>query len=717
MHKGPKTCECEIAFMMPTTCNLNCDNLCALSTAALSQAFDAWIQTDVAGRIETCHIQTGERFGWEASDVIGQHLHSILFNEEDQQTIQLAMTLCLQQKLDPRDVHRIELQVRGCNSAALLMEISLSRVVFKNHVRMLVSLRDLTSQKTTQDNLRIAEAAFDLFEGLVVTDANKTIVKVNAAFSSITGYTAEDSLGKQSPIFRADKTTDAVYHELRRVLLTERFWQGEVWDRRRSGERYPAWLRISAVSGPDGKVSHYVISFVDNTNQHRSDERIHRLAFFDSLTELPNRRLLMDRLKRACHRSHRQRNLGAVLVIDLDNFKDINDALGHDAGDDLLKMAAHRLKECLKSDDTIARVDGDEFVIVLESLSGDHATAISRAELVAHRARLALLEPSEIAGHPLQMSISIGVTLLEGHVTSESDLLKHAETAMYQAKNAGRDCVRFFNSTAQQSLQKRFEMIVSMRKGFPEQFTLHYQLQVNIKGEPQGVEALIRWHHPSLGGVSPAMFIPLAEETEFVIQLGSWVLRTACRQLVAWSDHPLARGLTMAVNVSAKQFHRSDFVQTVKQVIQETGAKPNQVKLELTEGLMLHDVTDVIEKMLALREIGVGFSIDDFGTGYSSLSYLKRLPLDQIKIDKSFVHDLKLDPDDQSIARTVVTLGHSLGLNVIAEGVETEQQRDSLLEMGCDAFQGFFFGRPMDISQLMQTSLFTPTPHKAYDAA
>jgi len=668
------------------------------------------MQTDDAGRIETCHVQTGGHFGWRANDVIGQHLHSILFSENDRQTCQQAFTQCLQHEIDSSEVYSIELQVRGDTGSALSAEVSMSRVAFKSDTKILVSLRDLTSHKTTQDNLRIAEAAFDLFEGLVVTDASKTIVKVNTAFTGITGYTAEEALGKQSSIFRADKTTDTIYHELRRVLLTERYWQGEVWDRRKNGERYPAWLRISAVFDPDGVVSHYVISFVDNTAQHRSDERIHRLAFFDSLTELPNRRLLMDRLKRACHRSHRQHNLGAVLVIDLDNFKDINDALGHDAGDDLLKLAAHRLKECLKSDDTIARVDGDEFVIVLESLSGDHATAISRAELVANRARLALLEPSEVAGHALQMSISIGVTLLEGHVTSESDLLKHAETAMYQAKDAGRGCVRFFNSTAQQSLQKRFEMIVSMRKGFPEQFTVHYQLQVNTRGEPQGVEALIRWHHPSLGNVSPAMFIPLAEETEFVIQLGTWVLRTACRQLVAWSDHPLAKGLTMAVNVSAKQFHRSDFVQTVKQVIQETGAKPNQVKLELTEGLMLHDVTDVIEKMLALREIGVGFSIDDFGTGYSSLSYLKRLPLDQIKIDKSFVHDLKLDPDDQSIARTVVTLGHSLGLNVIAEGVETEQQRDSLLEMGCDAFQGYFFGRPMDVGQLMQTSYFSSLP-------
>jgi EAL domain-containing protein (putative c-di-GMP-specific phosphodiesterase class I) len=245
-----------------------------------------------------------------------------------------------------------------------------------------------------------------------------------------------------------------------------------------------------------------------------------------------------------------------------------------------------------------------------------------------------------------------------------------------------------------------------MRKGFPEHFALHYQLQVNAHGEPVGVEALIRWHHPTLGNISPAMFIPLAEETDFVIQMGTWVLETACRQLVAWSEHPTTQALTIAVNVSAKQFHRSDFVQTVVDVIQQTGAKPNQIKLELTEGLMLHDVSDVIEKMHVLRRAGVHFSIDDFGTGYSSLSYLKRLPLDQLKIDRSFVHDLQVDPNDQTIARTVVTLGHSLGLNVIAEGVETTQQRDILLQLGCDSFQGYLYGRPMGIAQLMQTSAF-----------
>lgn len=692
--------------MTPSSCNVSCNAICNLCTAVLVQAFDASVQMDEQGRIETCYTQADGCFGWRVDEVIGQPLHAILLHPDDRQTYLDALASCLEHAADRESVCRVELKGQHRSGSALLLEVSLSRIGYPQGAKVLASLRDLTQHRSAQDDLRIAETAFDLFEGLVVIDAHKNIVKVNSAFTTITGYDAHEAVGKVSSIFRADKTIDNVYHELRRVLTTERFWQGEVWDRRKNGERYPAWLRISAVVDPGGDTRHYVISFVDNTAQHRSEERIHNLAFFDSLTQLPNRRLLMDRLKRACHRSDRQRSLGAVLVIDLDNFKEVNDTLGHDVGDELLTLTASRLQQCLKSDDTIARLGGDEFIVVLESLSEETSAAVGRAELVANRLRLVLVEPIELHGQPIQISISIGAVLLDGHSLSESDLVKHAEAAMYQAKAAGRNCVRFFSSIQQDLLERRFELIASMRKGFPEHFALHYQLQVNAHGEPVGVEALIRWHHPTLGNISPAMFIPLAEETDFVIQMGTWVLETACRQLVAWSEHPTTQALTIAVNVSAKQFHRSDFVQTVVDVIQQTGAKPNQIKLELTEGLMLHDVSDVIEKMHVLRRAGVHFSIDDFGTGYSSLSYLKRLPLDQLKIDRSFVHDLQVDPNDQTIARTVVTLGHSLGLNVIAEGVETTQQRDILLQLGCDSFQGYLFGRPMGIAQLMQTSAF-----------
>lgn len=679
---------------------LSCDAFCRLCQLALTHAFDAYAQMDEHGVVEQWQCQSGVALGWACADVVGQPLSSTLFADGQRRQFLDAFQRCAQQVHQSPQLCRIHIQGVDRLGAPVPLELSLARVEFRHGHKVLATFRDLSDRLKAQEKLRIADAIFDLFEGVVVTNADKTILRINDAFTAITGYTAEETLGKVSSIFRADKTTDTVYHELRRVLSTQRFWQGEVWDRRKNGERYPAWLRISAVNNADGVVGHYVISFVDNTAQYRSEERIHRLAFFDSLTELPNRRLLMDRLGRACHRSDRQDSLGAVLVIDLDNFKDVNDALGHDVGDQVLTLTARRLEQCLKSDDTIARVGGDEFIVVLEGLSEELVSAANRAELVANRLRLALIEPIEVHAQSIQMTISIGAVIFDGRGVSEGDLIKHAEAAMYQAKHAGRNRVRLFHSEQQNSLERRFELITSMRKGFPQQFMLHYQVQVNAHAQVTGVEALVRWRHPSLGNVSPALFIPLAEESDFVLQLGAWVMETACRQLVAWQNSELTHHLTMSVNVSARQFHSPEFVQSVIDAIDHTGARPELVQLELTEGLMLHDVADVIEKMKVIKGMGINFSIDDFGTGYSSLSYLKRLPIDELKIDQSFVRDLRLDPNDQTIARTVINLGHSLGLRVIAEGVETVQQRDILLQLGCDAFQGFLYGRPVDVGQL-----------------
>lgn len=679
---------------------LSCDAFCGLCQLALTHAFDAYAQTDEYGVVEQWQCESGGALGWTPADVVGQPLSSTLFAGRHRRQFLEAFQQCAQQVPPSPQMCRILMQGVGRTGVAVPLELSLARVEFRHGHKVLVTFRDLSEHLDAQQKLRIADAVFELFEGLIVTNADKTILRVNDAFTAITGYAAGEALGKVSSIFRADKTTDTVYHELRQVLATERFWQGEVWDRRKNGERYPAWLRISAVSNPDGAVGHYVISFVDNTAQHRSEERIHRLAFFDSLTELPNRRLLMDRLVRACHRSDRQRSLGAVLVIDLDNFKDVNDALGHGMGDQVLTLTAKRLAQCLKSDDTIARVGGDEFIVVLEGLSEELVSAANRAESVANRLRLVLIEPLDIHAQSIQMTISIGVVLFDGRGVSEADLIKHAEAAMYQAKHAGRNCVRLFQSELQNSLERRFELMTSMRKGFPQQFMLHYQVQVDAHARVTGVEALVRWRPPTLGNVSPAMFIPLAEESDFVLLLGTWVLETACRQLAAWQASEWTRHLTVSVNVSARQFHSPDFVQSVTDAVRQTGARPELVQLELTEGLMLHDVADVVEKMKAIKGMGIGFSIDDFGTGYSSLSYLKRLPIDELKLDQSFVRDLRIDPSDQTIARAVINLGHSLGLRVIAEGVETVQQRDILLQLGCDAFQGFLYGRPVDVGQL-----------------
>lgn len=674
----------------------------ALYRAALNQAFDPMVQMDVHGRIVEWNLQAERCFGWLRQEAVGGALHERIFPAEHHPQYLQRLAGCAGGDVGSTAPLHMEMEGIHRSGSTLPLEVCIARVDVQDGIHFIATLRDLTERQRAEQARRIAAAAFQSLEGMVITSAQKVIVRVNEAFTQITGYGAHEAIGKVSSIFRTDTTNASVLHEMRRVLEVDRFWQGEVWDRRKNAERYPAWLRVSAVTDANAVVSHYVIAFVDNTLQHRSEERIHFLAFYDPLTSLPNRRLLLDRLKKALSSSVRKRESGAVLLIDLDNFKDINDTLGHEIGDALLTEAANRLKACLHPDDTIARVGGDEFVVVLEGLTGGATTAASKAELLADRLREALTRPFELQSHTLQTTPSLGVAMFFGDSVGEDELIKHAEAAMYRAKGAGRNCIRFFNSEQQTTLERRFALNTWMRKGLPDQFALHYQLQVEVSGRAVGVEALLRWQHPVQGNISPAMFIPLAEETGFVVQLGTWVLNAACKQLALWAGNPLTRELTMAVNVSARQFHSDEFVKTVTDALEHTGAKAGLLKLELTEGLMLNDILDVIDKMQALKQIGVRFSIDDFGTGYSSLSYLKRLPLDQLKIDQSFVRDLLTDPNDMAIARTIIGLGHSLGLTVIAEGVETLEQKDILLNLGCDAFQGYFFGRPVGISQLEQ---------------
>ncbi len=426
-----------------------------------------------------------------------------------------------------------------------------------------------------------------------------------------------------------------------------------------------------------------------------AEDQINNLAFFDPLTHLPNRRLLIDRLQQALAACARSGRRGALLFIDLDNFKTLNDSLGHDVGDLLLSAVAHRLGVCVREGDTVARFGGDEFVVILEGLSDDTVEAAAQTETVAAKILATLAQPYQLSGHERNSTPSIGITLFSGHQDSIEDLLKRADLAMYQAKATGRNNLRFFDPAMQAVVSARATMEADLRQAVREdQFLLHYQAQVDGSGRLIATEALVRWQHPSRGLVSPAEFIPLAEETGLILPLGEWVMRTACRQLVAWAAQPERRHLSVSVNVSARQFRHPDFVHQVLEILDETGADPARLRLELTESLLLHDVEEIIARMSALKAHGVEFSLDDFGTGYSSLSYLKRLPFSQLKIDQSFVRDVLTDPNDAAIARTIVALAQSMGLAVMAEGVETEEQREFLAQQGCHAYQGYLFGRP-----------------------
>lgn len=446
-----------------------------------------------------------------------------------------------------------------------------------------------------------------------------------------------------------------------------------------------------------------VFTFTNITDRKLAEERIQQLAFYDLLTQLPNRRLLLDRLRQALVASARKEKYGALLFIDLDHFKTLNDTLGHDIGDLLLQHVAERLVKCVREGDTVARWGGDEFAIVLSDLGETAQDAAFRTETVGEKILTALNHPYLLSGHEYTSSPSIGIALFDDHQLSAEELMKRADIAMYQAKKAGRNTIRFFDPQMQAQIEARSAIEKWMQKALPEhQFRLYYQMQIDHAGRIHGAEVLLRWEHPDRGIIPPSEFIPLAEETGLIVPIGAWVLETACKKIGEWSSQPSRQHLQLAVNVSARQFYQPDFAHQINRLLHETGIDPGKLKLELTESLVLMDIEDTISKMTALKKIGIRFSMDDFGTGHSSLSSLKKLPLDQLKIDRSFVRDITTDPDDAIIVQTIIAMAKNLGMDVIAEGVESIEQRDFLAKHGCLIYQGYLFGHPVPIESFEQ---------------
>ncbi len=585
------------------------------------------------------------------------------------------------------------------------------RLEYAGEAAILGWFYDVTDLRNAEQELRIAAQAFETKEGIVVTDQHGFIIRVNHAFSRMTGYTSEEVLGQKIATLKIGLQESGFYRSLLKTLLREKSWQGELVSKRKNGEAYPESVTITAVLSDDGKTNNYVAIFTDITERKRTEQQIHQLAFYDPLTKLPNRRLLIDRLQQAFASSARSGKQGALIFMDLDHFKRLNDTQGHDIGDLLLQEVANRTADRVREGDTVARLGGDEFVVVLQGLSHHVDEAAAQAEQVADKIRNALSKPYMLQNLIYYITPSIGIALFNGHREKVDDLLKHADAAMYQAKSAGRNTIRFYDPAMQIALEKRIALEAELRLAVERgQLELFYQVQVDRQRQPIGVEVLLRWHHQR-GLMSPNDFIPSAEETGLIVPIGLWALQTACQQLVYWQTNPLLAQLTIAVNVSAKQFRQANFVSKVRETIQSSGANPRLLKLELTESTVLTDVEDAIGKMLALKQDGVTFSMDDFGTGYSSLSYLKRLPLDQIKIDQSFVRDITTDPNDAAIVQTIIAMSAALGLNVIAEGVETEAQLAFLELRGCQAFQGYLFGRPLPVRELEQlVSALIKTP-------
>ncbi|MCX7239261.1 MAG: EAL domain-containing protein [Burkholderiales bacterium] len=551
----------------------------------------------------------------------------------------------------------------------------------------------------SQMELSIAATAFESQQSTIVTDAKGVILRANAAFLSATGLSAQEVHGQSTRVLQSGRHDQAFYQEMWDTLRRNGFWQGELWSKSATGEEVPKWLTISAVKDAADAVTHYIGTYVDISERKQAQEKIRRLAFFDQLTDLPNRTLLRGRLQQAMTANAHSGDYGAVLLIDLDNFKSLNDARGHASGDQLLIQVARRLHSLAAPADTVARLGGDEYVVILSCVEGGMVPEVASAlERHCNRILQVLRQPYTLLGSDFHCSGSVGATLFKGEETPLADVLRQANLAVHQAKQGGGNRFAFFDpqmeSAAVAHAQLSEDLRVAIQGG---QLELYYQPQVNGEnGLIEGAEALVRWNHPTRGMVSPVEFIPHAERTGLILPLGAWVLENACEHLALWATDPAMAALSVAVNVSAQQFMAADFAEQVLATLERTGANPLRLKLELTESLFAGDFEQIVALMHKLKAIGIGFSLDDFGTGYSSLAYLSRLPLDQLKIDRSFVTHIESDENNVVICAAIINLAHSLRLKVVAEGVETVAQRYFLSTVHrCNLLQGYLYSRPV----------------------
>jgi diguanylate cyclase (GGDEF)-like protein/PAS domain S-box-containing protein len=561
---------------------------------------------------------------------------------------------------------------------------------------LVVVARDLTEQRRVEENLRLAAQVFENSgEAIMIMDAHSRVVSVNRAFSDMTGYLPAEVQGQTPAMLTSDLHDEEFYQRMWHGLREAGYWQGELWSRRRNGEVYPEWMGISTLRGPDGAVTHYVAISTDISERKASEARIEFLAHHDPLTDLPNRLLLRDRLERAIVQGERTATRVALLFIDLDRFKTVNDSLGHPVGDRLLREAAQRLRQCVRDMDTVSRQGGDEFLIVLTDLKdGDAVTRIAEQILAA------MSVPFSLDGHDVAISCSVGVAVFPEDGRDFDELLKKSDIAMYHAKEAGRNAFRYYTERMNIDALERLDLQNRLRRGLEQdEFVLHYQPVLELTTDRiVGAEALVRWNSPEGGLVMPGRFIAVAEECGLIVPLGDWVLREACRQLRRWHDAGHEQ-LFLAVNLSAIQFRRGSVEESVIRALRDAGADPGSLELELTESILLQGAEHVLASVRQLKSLGVKLSIDDFGTGYSSLAYLKRFAVDKLKIDQSFVSNLPADADNAAIVGAVIQMAKSLNLQVLAEGVENEQAVEHLRSLQCDYVQGYHFGRPVSAEE------------------
>ncbi len=565
--------------------------------------------------------------------------------------------------------------------------------------------RDITERKAAEEKLRLAASVFEnTAEGVIITNANAEIIEVNKAFKTLTGYEREEVLGQTPKLFRSGMHDIDFYRALRESLDTKGVWSGEITNRKKDGTLFPVWQNISAVKDEDGKTVNYVSVFSDITQIKASQEKIHHLAYHDALTNLPNRRLLIEHLNHSIGHAKRNNLSFTVLYLDLDNFKYINDSFGHPEGDLLLKIVSSYLSDNLRAEDTVARVGGDEFVLVFEDTNEPQD-----AELLAQKVLSLLHQAIPLKHHEANVSASIGVCLYPQDGKDADELLRNADSAMYRAKNAGRNTFRFYTQELTANSQERLKLEGELRNAITNnELILHYQPQINLNtGRLEGLEALVRWLHPEHGLIGPDKFIPFSEENNLILSIGEWVLNTATQQAQDWLTSGIDIG-RVAVNLSVKQIQKGDLVNLVESALTESGLPANRLTLEITETSIMDDEVSSLSTLNQLKDMGIELAIDDFGTGYSSLSYLKNLPIHKLKVDRSFVHGIPLDKDDMVICKTVIALGDSLNFKIVAEGVETAAQTEFLKKIGCHEAQGYLYSKPIPSEDF--EALYKPEP-------
>jgi diguanylate cyclase (GGDEF)-like protein/PAS domain S-box-containing protein len=661
----------------------------------LKNAAEAIFTFDDAGVIETTNPAASVLFDYEEEQLLGMNISTLIPKWH-----QLSPQPNLEKKISQYDDDSVIYGFKKYGDA-FPMEFTLGRPVYGNKCQWLLIMRDITERKKAEEGLRLMAKIFEgSQDAIVITNTRSHIIDANRGFSSITGYSKVEVIGKHPIFLTSEQHETGFYFALRRALFASGSWSGELWLKRKNDELFPAWFSVYSVKDENRLTTHFVGIFSDITERKEAENRLRQLAHYDALTGLANRTQFIERLKWAVEVAKRNGDQTALMFLDLDRFKLVNDTLGHQAGDQLLIEVARRLTHCVRETDTVSRLAGDEFTIILNSIKN-----ASDVGLVAKKILESFKHPAMIGGREIFISTSIGLTLFPNDGETVNELIKNADTAMYHAKERGRNNYQYFSEAMNQKVIDELEMETNLRQALKnDEFLLYYQPKYHLQSKKMvGVEVLLRWRHPSLGFISPARFIPQAEKSDLILSLGEWVLRTACERCVQWKKEG-ADLVKIAVNLSGTQLKQHNLIDNVKAILEETQLPAKFLEFELTEGVLMDNTEVTINTLNRIKSMGIHLSIDDFGTGYSSLSYLKRFPIDTLKIDQSFIKEITTSSDDSAIASTIIAMAHNLRLTVIAEGVEMQAQLELLEEKGCDEVQGYLLSRPLpetDFRQLL----------------